>query len=68
MADPQSRDELGRRRLVTVVLRLVLDRDGLVVRGEILDNSSRPSGRFAGWDRLVPALRAWVEEASVEEE
>jgi hypothetical protein len=68
MVDPRSRDELGHRRLVTVVLRLVLDRDGLVVHGEILDNSSRPSGRFAGWDRLVPALQAWVEGASVDEE
>jgi hypothetical protein len=68
MVDPRSRDELGHRRLVTVVLRFVLDRDGLMVYGEILDNSSRPSGRFAGWDRLVPALRAWVEEASVDEE
>jgi hypothetical protein len=68
MVDPRNRDELGHRRLVTVVLRLVLDRDGLVVHGEILDNSSRPSGRFAGWDRLVPALRARVEEASVDEE
>lgn len=59
--DPSSGNELGHRRLVTVVLRLVLDRRGLLVHGEIVDNGNRLRGRFAGWDRLVPALRAWLQ-------
>jgi len=53
---------------VTVVLRLILDRQGLLVHGEIIDSSNRLRARFAGWDRLVPTLRAWVEGGSVDEE
>jgi hypothetical protein len=61
LADPWSRDELGHRRLVTVVLRLVLDRQGLLVHGEVVDAANRRQQRFAGWEGLMPAVRVWVE-------
>lgn len=61
MADPWSGDELGHRRLVTVVLRLVLDRHGVLVHGEVVDAANRRQRRFAGWEGLVPAVRAWLE-------
>jgi hypothetical protein len=61
LTDHWSGDELGRRRLVTVVLRLVLNRQGLLVHGEVVDAANRRQQRFAGWEGLVPAVRAWLE-------
>ena len=60
LAEPVNGNHLGHRRLVTVVLRLILDRRGLLVHGEVVDEANRLQGRFASWDRLVPALSAWL--------
>lgn len=61
MPEPWNGNELGHRRLVTVVLRLVLDHRNVLVHGDIVDGSNRVQGRFAGWERLAPALRGWLE-------
>jgi len=68
LANPCSGEELGRRRLVTVVLRLVLDRRGRLVHGEIINTASRLIGRYADWDQLVPTLRALLEREPADEE
>jgi hypothetical protein len=51
---------LGERRLVTAVLRLVLDRHDRIVQGQVVAAEGRPARRFVGWRDLGPALRAWV--------
>jgi hypothetical protein len=54
-------EELARRRSLAVVVRLVLDRGGGLSHGEIVDRSGRVCARFAAWEALVPAIRAWLE-------
>ena len=68
LANLCSGEELGRRHLVTVVLRLVLDWRGQLVHGEIINTGSRLVGRFSDWDHLGPALRAWLEREPVDGE
>ncbi len=53
-------DELSASRNVTVILRLVLDAHGQLVRGEIVDVDGGLWRRFSGWQGLSDALRAWV--------
>jgi hypothetical protein len=61
LSKPCEEDALAHRRPAVVVLRLVLHRGGGLSHGEILDARGRPRGRFADWDGLVRALRAWLE-------
>jgi hypothetical protein len=49
---------LGDRRLVTVVLRLVVDRQERLVNGEVLDAVGISRGRFVRWDQLVGVVRS----------
>jgi hypothetical protein len=60
LAEPWVWNQLGHRRLVTVVLRLNLDPHGELIHGEVVDEVNRLQGRFASWDHLVPALTAWL--------
>jgi hypothetical protein len=45
---------------VTVILRLVLDHSGRVLRGELVDVERGSQGRFVGRLGLARALRAWL--------
>jgi hypothetical protein len=51
-------DTLGDKRFVTLIVRLVLDRRGGLVHGEVVDVEDRLWGRFDGWRGLVRTLRA----------
>lgn len=53
-------DLLGDTQNANVVLRLVLDRDSELLRGEVLDALGRVTGRFDDWDALVPLIRRTV--------
>ena len=53
-------DKLADKRYVTVVLRLLMDRRGRLVRGEVVDAQGEPGGRFVGWRGLIRAVRAWL--------
>jgi hypothetical protein len=53
-------DELARQGLVTVIVRMVLDRDGELSHGEIVDSSHMVRGRFSDWADLTPTLRRWL--------
>jgi hypothetical protein len=66
LSKPCEEDALARRRPAVVVLRLVLHRGGLS-HGEVLDARGRLRGRFADWDGLVRALRAWLEQDNEQE-
>jgi hypothetical protein len=46
---------------VAVVVRLVLDPGGELAHGEVVAESGHVFARFAAWEALVPAVRAWVE-------
>jgi hypothetical protein len=61
LTDQYRGDELAHRGLVTVIVRLVLDRDGELSHGEIVDSSLVVRGRFSEWADLAPMLRRWLE-------
>jgi hypothetical protein len=62
LSKPCEEDALAHRRPAVVVLRLVLHQGGGLSHGEVLDARGRLRGRFADWDELVRALRAWLEQ------
>jgi hypothetical protein len=57
---PRHEDEFGHRRLVTVVVRLVLNRRGELAYGDVVDAANRLKGRFASWEELTVTLRRWL--------
>lgn len=52
---------LADKRYVTRVLRLVLDRRGRFLYGQLVDAEGADLGRFNRWRDLLPLLRASVE-------
>ena len=55
-------ETLGDHRNLTLMLRLVVDRTGQLVHGELVDLDGASRGRFLNWDALVQLLTARVEE------
>jgi hypothetical protein len=55
-------DDLGTSRQLVVVVRLLLSADRGLRQGELVDVNGLSRGRFAGWDELMPAIRALVAE------
>lgn len=53
-------DGLQDKRYVTVILRLLIDRHGALVHGELADIDGRAGTRFVGWPALTPAVHGWV--------
>jgi hypothetical protein len=45
---------------MSLVLRLLVDPDGVVESGELVDLDGRPRGRFVGLAGLLPKLREWI--------
>jgi hypothetical protein len=58
---PSSGNRLAEKRYLTVILRLVVDKRGRLVHGEVVDLQARLQGRFAGWRGLTHTVRAWLE-------
>ncbi len=52
-------DALAELRPTAIVLRLVLDKRGFIVHGELIDLEGKPISRFVGWRGLTRELRAW---------
>ena len=53
-------EELGDKQLRTVILRLVLDRWGTLLHGEVVDVDGSVTGRFSRWDQIVASIKACV--------
>jgi hypothetical protein len=53
-------DLLAGRRHVALILRLVVERDGALVYGDLLTLDSQPKGHFATWPSLLDLLEAAV--------
>ncbi len=53
-------ERLSDKRQVTLIMRLVLDRHGLLMHGEMADVQGTVFSRFVGWRGMVRALRAWL--------
>ncbi|HEY0736831.1 MAG TPA: hypothetical protein VGD69_18070 [Herpetosiphonaceae bacterium] len=55
-----AEDKLSEKQYVSVTLRLLLDRRGRLIQGEVVDLQSKAQRRFVGWRGLVRVLRAWL--------
>jgi len=53
-------DGLQEKRYVTAILRLLLDKRGKLVHGEVADLDGTPGKRFDAWTGLVPAICEWL--------
>jgi hypothetical protein len=42
---------------MTVMVRLLLDRDGRLRHGEVIDEAGRLLGRFSAWEGMVATVR-----------
>lgn len=51
---------LQEKRYVTVILRLLLDKHGELVHGEVADMDGRVGPRFGSWDTLAAAVDSWL--------
>ena len=58
---------LQEKRYITVILRLLVDRHGSLVHGEVADMDGRTGPRFAGWPALTPAVHEWLVSLGYEE-
>jgi hypothetical protein len=60
LPQPPTENHLADRRYVSVVLRLVLDRHGQMIHGEVVGDANTRPARFSGWRGLTRALQAWL--------
>lgn len=51
---------MGDKQLRTVILRLVLDRWGTLLHGEVADVDGQVKGAVRGWDDIVESINACV--------
>ena len=56
-------EELGDKQLRTMILRLVLDRCGTLLHGEVVDVEGSVKGRFTGWEQVVASIKACIASA-----
>jgi hypothetical protein len=57
---PENNDPLGDKRYTTVICRLLLDEDGRLLQGHLVDTLGRPLGGFRGENGLNQALQTWL--------
>jgi hypothetical protein len=58
VSPPREVNALGDKQHATIILRLLLDRHGRLLRGEAIDVDARPCGQFVRWQGIVPAVKA----------
>jgi len=57
-------EEMGDKQLRTVILRLVLDRWGTLIHGEVADVEGQVKSRVTRWDEVLAAIKACVASAT----
>ncbi len=60
VSNPSNENKLAEKRYATLILRLLLDRRGALIQGELVDVAGGQPARFVGWRGLLHALRAWL--------
>jgi hypothetical protein len=53
-------EDMGDKQLRTVILRLVLDRWGTLLHGEVVDTDGRVASRGRSWEEILAAIQAFV--------
>jgi hypothetical protein len=54
---PQS-DQLSNKAYITVILRVLIDKQGRLVHGEVIDQQGHLRSRFSSWQWLGTAVRS----------
>jgi len=60
MPNPADENKLVEKRYATLILRLLLDRQGALIHGELVDVGGGLPARFVGWRGLIGAVRTWL--------
>ncbi len=60
MTKPSRSETLADSRQVEVVLRLVLDGQGRLVYGQVVDDRGTPRRHFGKWPLMTLAVRSWL--------
>ena len=60
MPRPLAENNLAGKRNATLILRLVLDQQGQLIYGELLDVAGGLPDRFVAWRGLIRTVRAWL--------
>ena len=53
-------DEMSDKQLRTVILRLVLDKWGTLLHGEVVDVDGQVRGHVTRWDQVLASIKACV--------
>lgn len=53
-------NNLADMRHLTIILRLVLDRQGMVVHGELVNLEGKTQSRFVGFRGMARAVKTWL--------
>jgi hypothetical protein len=53
-------NQLADKRQVVLILRLVLNKQGQLLHGEIVDVADKVIGRFANWTHLNYLMQMWL--------
>jgi hypothetical protein len=61
LVDDRLSDMLSGKQEVTVILRLLMDEQGKLVHGNLVDVDGQSRGRFSDWGDLVSLLQQWLD-------
>jgi hypothetical protein len=55
-------DRLSDKRTLAVIVRLVIDGDGQLLHGDLINEAGRRNGHFTAWAELLVVLQSYIEE------
>lgn len=60
MADKNPSDALSEKHQVTLILRLLLDRNNRLLHGDVVDVNGQSLGHFFDLESLTHAIEEWL--------
>ena len=60
MASPPSENNLAERHYLTLIVRLLVDHQGQLIHGEMVDATNTFRERFIGGHGLIEAVQTWL--------
>lgn len=60
MDHPPSESNLAKQHYVTLIVRLMIDDQGQVIHGEMMDDSRTLRKRFTSGAGLISLIQAWL--------
>jgi hypothetical protein len=60
LASPSRESNLAERHYVTLIVRLMVDRQGQLIHGEMVDANNTFRERFIGRSGLIDTVQTWL--------